>query len=194
MKKVLRFTAMVALMLCTTAVMADEMKENLKATKNAKSLIFELSEISNNTNIQFMDSDNNVIYSSYATSKKGFRKKFDLSKLEEGLYSFKLEGDIKIITYTVVLKKDDVTIIDKSEYTKPVFRTRGDIVLVNLLNSSKDGVSINVYDSSDRLLFTEEVSDSLTVEKAIDFEKAYAGEYRIIVKDAHGVYSKTITK
>ncbi len=194
MKKVLRFTAMVALMLCTTAVMADEMKENLKATKNAKSLIFELSEVSNNTNIQFMDSDSHVIYSSYASSKKAFRKKFDLSNLEEGLYTFKLDGEIKTITYTIILEKEGVTIIDKSEYTKPVFTQRGNIVLVNLLNSSKDGVSINVYDSSDRLLFTEEVSNSLTVEKAIDFGTAFEGEYTVIVKDVHGSYSKTIKK
>ncbi|MBU2998065.1 hypothetical protein KO500_16610 [Cellulophaga baltica] len=194
MRNFLKFTAVVALMLCTTAVMADEMKENLKATKNAKSLIFELSEISNNTNIQFMDSDNHVIYSSYASSKKGFRKKFDLSKLSEGVYTFKLDGAIKTVTYTVALDAEGVTVIDKVEYTKPVFTQRGNIVLVNLLNDTKEGVSINVYDSSDRLLFTEEVADSLTFEKAIDFGTAFEGEYTVTVKDAHGVYSTIVTK
>ena len=94
MKKVLKFTVMAALLFSTVTAMANEPKMSLIADNNAKSLIFKLDVKTKDTRIQFLDSENNVIYYDNSISK-GFSKKFDLSKLSIGTYTFKMEDDIK---------------------------------------------------------------------------------------------------
>lgn len=74
----------------------------------------------------------------------------------------------------------------------PVFIKRGETVLMNLLNLSKDKVSLRVYDSQNRLVFHENIEGRLVVEKAFNFEKAFEDQYTIVVSDVHGTYRETV--
>jgi|SRR5690606_8260561 len=74
----------------------------------------------------------------------------------------------------------------------PVFVTRGQTVLMNLLNLSQDKVSLKVYDSLGRLVFKETVDGKLVVEKAFNFEKAFEDRYTIVVSDNNGTYKETV--
>jgi len=192
MKKVLKFTVMAALLFSTVIAMANEPKESLVADNAAKSLIFELDVTSQDTKIQFLDSQNNVIYSDNSIAK-GFRKKFDLSKLTMGTYTFKMDDASKLITYTILIEGDSIAIVEKTENSKPIFRSKDGMVYINLLNRDLKNVHIKVYDESERLLFAETLTDKLIVEKAINFKKAFKGEYTISVKDSNGVYLENIS-
>tara|TARA_R110000868_G_scaffold98706_2_gene271731 strand:+ start:17715 stop:18299 length:585 start_codon:yes stop_codon:yes gene_type:complete len=192
MKRVLKFTVMAALVFNTITAMANEPKMKLVADNEAKSLVFELDITSKDTKIQFVDSDNNVIYSDYNFATKGLRKKFDLSKLQKGVYTFKMDNATKLVTYTILIEENGISILEKAENTKPIFRVKEGMVFINLLNRDMQKVDIKVYDASDRLLFSEAITDKLVVEKAINFKKAFKGEYTITVKDTNGVYSKNI--
>lgn len=192
MKTVLKFTVMAALLFHTVTAMANEPKMKLIADNEAKSLVFELDITSIDTKIQFVDSDNNVIYSEDNLVAKGLRKKFDLSKLQKGVYTFKMDNAIKLVTYTILIEGARISILSKTEATKPVFRIKEGMVFINLLNKGMEKVAIKVYDASDRLLFSEAITDKLVVEKAINFKQAFKGEYTIMVKDANGVYTKNM--
>lgn len=74
----------------------------------------------------------------------------------------------------------------------PVFVTRGQTVLMNLLNLSQDKVSLKVFDSLGRLVFQETVDGKLVVEKAFNFEKAFEDRYTIVVSDAKGTYKEVV--
>lgn len=192
MKKVLKFTVMAALLFSTVTAMANEPKMSLVADNAAKSLIFKLDVKTKDTKIQFLDSENNVIYYDNSVSK-GFSKKFDLSKLEMGAYTFKMDDSLKLVTYTIIIEDKGISILEKTEMVKPVFRTKDGMVYINLLNKELKNVDIKVYDSSERLLFAETLTDKLIVEKAINFKKAFKGDYTISVKDANGVYLENIS-
>ena len=43
-------------------------------------------------------------------------------------------------------------------------------------------IRIKVIDDSGRILYREVIEDELVVEKAFNFENAYAGEYRVVVE------------
>lgn len=193
MKKVLKFTAMAALVLGTFTASANELKLNVATDKDAKSLIFELDMVSADTKIQFLDSENNVIYSNSNVKTTSLRKKFDLSKLEKGVYTFKVDGTTLVTTYAILIDGEAISILNKDEVIKPVFRMKDNMVYINLLNLDKKDVEIKVYDSSDRVLYTQKISDALIVEKAINFKTAYKGDYTIAVKNANGVYTENVS-
>ncbi|SIS99770.1 hypothetical protein SAMN05421766_106184 [Zobellia uliginosa] len=183
---------MIALLFSTTVGLANEPKLSVVPNENVKSFVYELDTQSGSTTIKFIDAEQNVIF--FEKVEKGaYAKKFDLSNLEDGLYFFKSEDELKTISYTISIVGSDVKVIDRKENSKPVFRVKEGMVYLNLLNLDKKNVNIQVYDSSNRLVFSEKREGEMTIEKAFDFTKAYSGDYTVVVRDSKETYYKEIS-
>tara|TARA_R110000868_G_scaffold165061_2_gene398001 strand:+ start:582 stop:1166 length:585 start_codon:yes stop_codon:yes gene_type:complete len=193
MKTVLKFTVMAALLMNTVTAMANEPKMKLVADSDTKSLVFELDEVSKDAKIQFLDSENNIIYSSSSFKSNVLRTKYDLSKLEEGVYTLRMDSISKEIVYTILIDGSSISVIETSETNKPSFRIKDGMVFINFFNKELKNVDIKVYDESDRILHSEVVSNKLIVEKAINFKNAYKGNYTVTIKSTDGVYSENIS-
>ena len=76
-------------------------------------------------------------------------------------------------------------------YNEPYFTTDGDRVLVRLLNVDLAEIRIKVIDNSGRVLFQEVIEDEVVIEKTINFENAFEGEYRIVVEQGNEQFIKT---
>ena len=182
---------MLALMLTVSTSFANSETLTLETRKESKSLVFTM-DAQKETTIRLMDADNNIIYSDMV-SEATYSKRFNLKNLSNGTYYFTTEDALKKIIYTISVEGSVVKILKKKEYPKAVFRTNGRMVYINLLNTKKEDVKIEVYDSSNRLVFSEKREDELIIEKAINFEDAYAGSYTIVVKDSEDSYYKSIS-
>lgn len=191
MKKVLRSAAMIALMFGALTINANEGKLSLFNKGTTKSVVFELDSKAGDTTIKLFDANSNVIYFENI-EKLTYSKRFDLKSLKDGVYFFSSEDALKTVTYTINVDKSNVTIPDKVEDTKPVFRKKEDIVYLNFLNLAKGDVKIEVFDSSNRLVFSEKWKDTMIIEKAINFKKAYIDSYTIVVKEGGKAYYETV--
>jgi len=63
----------------------------------------------------------------------------------------------------------------------PVFKRKGDKLLVSFLNADQVMVEIRVLDSQNNVVYKERVAGDLIVEKAFDFSKAFNDTYKIVV-------------
>ncbi len=192
MKTIFKLSVVVAFMFVTVAGMANEPKLSLVANEAVKSLVFKLDASSNQTMIRIIDTNDNVIYSENVKGEGAYIKKFDLKNLDSGIYFLEMENSLKIIEFTIDVKDTNLEIMGRKENAKPVFRTKGDVVFLNLLNLEQKDVFIKVYDSSYRLLYSEVLSDKLLVEKAFNFERAKKDSYTVVVKDKTNTYYKDI--
>lgn len=192
MKTISKITVLIAFLFVTVAGLANEPKLNLIPGADAKSLVFQLDGQSGKTMIQIVDTQNNVIYSELLKKEGVYSKKFDLKKLETGIYFMNVENSLKVVEYTLDVKDATVEILDRKESSKPVFRTKGDKLYLNLLNLEQKDVNIKVYDSSYRLVYSETLKDKLLVEKAFNFESAVKDSYTVVVKDKFNTYYKDI--
>ncbi len=190
MKKVIKLTAAIALMFVTVTGMANEPKILLQGSE--KSFVFELDSRSTATIIQLVDIDDNIIFKETVLKGTDYAKRFDLNKLESGDYYLKVQDPIKEIVYTVNLDGAGTKVIAKKENNKPVFRKEGNIVFLNLLNLDLDKVKIDVYDSSNRVLFSERIDGMSIVQKAFNFEQAFKDSYTVVVKDGGNIYYEDI--
>ena len=191
MKTIMKFITVVAFMFITMVGLAKEPKLSIVSKNDMKSLVFELDSQSKETLIKFMDSNDKVMYSE-SVSNEIYLKKFNLKKLSDGFYYFLADDSERSILYKISLEDNDVRIIDRKENAKPVFRTKGDKVFLNLLNLDKEKVEIKVYDSQDRVVYIETLNDQLLVEKAFNFEKAYKDSYTVVIKNSNDIYYKNI--
>ncbi len=85
---------------------------------------------------------------------------------------------------------DSVSITKGDEVLKPYFRVAKEKLFVNFLNLDKSKVVIKIYDEEYRVVFSETVTEEMIIEKAFNFESAYAGNYRVVVSDTSKSYSE----
>lgn len=88
MKTISKISVLVALLLVSVAGIANEPKLNLILGADAKSLVFQLDGQSGKTTIQIPGTKNNLIYSEVLKREGDYSKKFDLKRLETGVYCF----------------------------------------------------------------------------------------------------------
>jgi hypothetical protein len=192
MKTILKLSAIVAFMFTSAVGMANEEKLSIVADESAKSLVFKLEGQSGQTSVKIVDANQNIIFSESFKKEGDYNKKFDFKYLESGVYSLKMENDLKVIEYTLNVMDDTLKVVDRKESAKPVFRAKGDKVFLNLLNLGQKDVAIKVYDSSYRVVYSETLTDTLLVEKAFNFESAKKDSYTVVVKDNNNTYYKDI--
>lgn len=78
------------------------------------------------------------------------------------------------------------------ETSTPAVQARGKKVYVNLLNLDGQTVTVKVYDQDSRLLYLKNFEASPVVEKAFNFEEAYAGTYSVVVNDGEETYAASV--
>jgi hypothetical protein len=191
MKNVIKLTTVIALFIATTINAANV---KLGLTPNAaKTLTFSLNDIKQETTIKLIDAEGKMIYTEGITAKEAYIKRFDLGKLEKGNFYLEVENELRVITYDLELGDTAVVIKKRKEKSKPVFREKGSIVFLNLLNLEKKTIRIKVVDSLDRVVFEETVKDEAIVEKVFNFEDAFEDKYTLIVSDNKETYYKNIS-
>ncbi|SHJ85582.1 hypothetical protein SAMN04488513_11095 [Pseudozobellia thermophila] len=182
---------MIALMFGTMTASANEGKLSLVTTENTKSVVFELDADAGKTTIKLLDKDSNVIYFENV-EKEAYVKKFDLQNLKDGQYYFLTDDALRTTTYVINVKGSKVAILDKKEDTKPVYRSKDGVIYLNHLNLDKSKVNVNVFDSSDRLVFSQEWKDTMVVEKVFNFKNAFKDTYTLVLSDGDKSYYETI--
>ena len=78
-------------------------------------------------------------------------------------------------------------------FLDPVFSRKGDKLFMNLLNLDKETVTIKVYDSEGRLVYTDKNSGELIVQKAFNFENAIKDTYKVVIFDGEKRFEETVT-
>ncbi|WP_396633754.1 hypothetical protein [Maribacter sp. R86514] len=189
MKNLVKFTTVVAFMLATVAGMAREPKLNLLSAGKAKSVVLTMDASTNGVQVKLMDSDLNVIYSEKMTEGQ-FSKKLNLKDLTDGVYFLSADDNMTAYSYTIVLDNDNVKIVESDEEIKPFFRKTDNMIFMNYLNLDRADMSIKIYDTESRTVFTQEVADELIVEKAFNFTDAFPGTYTVTVKSAGKTYTE----
>ena len=189
MKNLVKFTTVVAFMFATVAGMAREPKLNLLSVGKAKSVVLTMDASSKGVQVMLKDADLNVIYVE-KMSEGQFSKKLNLKDLTDGVYYLSADDNVKNYSYTIVLKNNTVNIVDMAEDIKPFFRKTSNMIYLNYLNLDKSKLSIKIFDTESRTVFTQEVTDEMIVEKAFNFTDAFPGTYTVSIKSS----GKTFTE
>jgi hypothetical protein len=191
MKTNLKFTTMIALMFTIVVGLAKEPKLSLVTNGQSKSLVVELDTQHDKTFLKIIDEEQNIIFSEQI-SENSYTKKFDLNELENGSYYFELDDSLRTLVYPISVENKEVKILKRIENTKPVFRKKGEMLFLNLLNLDSEDVQIKVFDSNNRTLFKEVIKNETVITKAFNFESAYEDHYTVVVKEGKNIYYEDI--
>ena len=188
MKTIKKLTLSTAFLFITAFGMANKIDLRIVKDEDSKTLVFRYDNLSTDATLKFIDEQGNVIFAEALEDKTEYLKRFNLNSLETGTYFLEVEDAVKETEYTILVEDSGISIENKLEKNKPVFRKKDGMVYLNLLNLSKKEVEIKVIDNNDRVVYSQVFKNEGLIEKAFNFKNAYSGRYNIIVKNFNDKY------
>ena len=192
MKTIKKLTLSTAFLFITAFGMANKIDLRIVPAEDSKTLVFKYDNLSTDATLKFIDEQGNVIFSETLEDKAEYLKRFNLNSLETGTYFLEVEDAVKETEYTILVEDSGISIENKLEKNKPVFRKKDGLVYLNLLNLSKKEVEIKVFDNDNRVVFNQVFEKEERIEKAFNFKNAYSGRYNIMVKNLNDKYFEEV--
>ena len=137
-----------------------------------------------------------TIYKQVIKASGNYSKTFDLTNLNDGLYTTELEKDFEIIIQKIEVKDGFVTFLKEQNETifKPVIRTEGDLILISKITFNKEPLKVTLYYNNNKIL-TEDVDgkDEKILNKVYKLSKSIKGAYKVVIYSDDRMYVKDFT-
>ena len=181
MKTIKRRVLVVVFMLGTLFNYANNEKEFNK-TIDAKKVKVVFKDVKKGQLLSVKDKNGLQLHSETVSSQGELIKFFDLSTLNNGVYTIELNKEFKIVIKSLLIKDNNVSFIKDSEKIifKPVIRNKENLVLISKVNFDKKPVKITLF-YNDEVIYSETLKDELMLKRVYRLDKELRGNYTVIV-------------
>jgi septin family protein len=157
-------------------------------TVTVKSFILSSKEMTFN----IYDQNGLSIYSEDVNSINRDRK-YNLSKLAIGQYTFEISNELKTIRNRFELRSNSIELIgDEETLFLPIIKNQGNKIDVNMMSLSQP-VNIQIKDQFDNVLLNETYVNSV-VQKRFDISRLTPGEYVLSINSNGRYFYESIQK
>ena len=162
----------------TNAVAVKRVKVAYKAVKKGNALT-----IKNENGV--------TIYKQILQTAGNYSKTFDLTNLENGLYTTELEKDFEIIVKKFEVKDGFVTFYKKQNEVifKPVIRTEGNLVLISKIEFEDEPLDVTLY-YNDAIILSDKVNGEKILNRVYRLSEAEKGAYKVVINSDNRTYIK----
>ena len=180
MKNILKKATMLALVLGTLSVNAKVTEIN----NSEDATVVQFGFVRKGAQIFIKDAQDYLLYKYKVDQTGQFFKSFDFTTLPNGEYFFEVheERTIQIMPFEVA--EGHVNFEEKDNYTvfKPVLRSIDSKVTFNWLTVKNDPLEVRIYDTKDRLLYKEKVTNKNEVKRVFNMSNAKNTDFVFTVK------------
>jgi hypothetical protein len=130
--------------------------------------------------VSITDTEGRILYSE--TLDKGSKRAivYNLSKLDDGEYTFLSKAGHQEVTKILEVKDEQLKVVSKEIENKPIFNVKNDMVLINYLNDKNKDIKISLEDNIS-IYYTKEMGTDIDFRKAIDISKLSRGAYYVVL-------------
>jgi Secretion system C-terminal sorting domain len=159
-------------------------------------IILNLGDVSEEISIRLMDDNQKVLMSESVKDVKGFIKKYNISRLDDGNYTMVITKKTIRTTQPFSIEKGMVKMseTDKKEKFLPTLSFQNDKLDVNVLLVNYSNITIKLYDNEGREVMNDKHYAEFKLNKRYDLSKLPAGAYIAEVKAGDETFSYTVTK
>ncbi|WP_405609872.1 hypothetical protein [Polaribacter sp. Asnod1-A03] len=136
-----------------------------------------------------------TVYKEKIKNTGNYSKTFDLTNLEDGLYTTELEKDFESVVTKIRIKDGKATFLEsnKKKIYKPIVRTEGNLVLISKIALNNKPLSVDLYYEGNLINSETLKSDDGIVNRVYKLSEVEKGNYQVIIKADNKVYTKDIT-
>lgn len=195
MKRILKFSLVLATVALTTAnAHAGNVDFSLDLKKaEGKTVSFTLKEIKE-INLAIYDASDILLYQEKVNSDAEVNRTYDLNAFPQGVYFLEAESATKISRYKieVVGNVAKLSVDAVSEVFKPVFASKNGIVTMNMLNTTKAPVTVQLFNSNDIEMYSKKFTDEMNVGEIFDMSNMQGEKCTFVVTSDGKTFVETV--
>ncbi|RLJ79818.1 hypothetical protein [Pedobacter alluvionis] len=194
MKKFLKIGLIAALFFTATGVHANDDDFTLKVKGEKEKFIRFSVDKAENVNLSLIDVYDEVLFEENIHASAASSKVYDLNELPDGKYTLKVESDVKVAKYNVVIKNGEALVSEPkiSNIVKPVYTKKDQVITLNLENLENSPVEVKVYNEYNDVVYNEVFQDKSQLVKKFNVGKTDSKELTFVVKYKEESFVKTI--
>lgn len=182
MKTTLKVTLVLALALLAGNLFASgNLKLNIHPLNDEKAFV-SISALTNaDLKISITDDCGNLVY--YQESEApatNYRKVFNFSELENGIYSMKVVSNDLVTERQIKKTTNNIAIGDERTVGKPFFCVDDNILKYSYMNYAQENIVFHLY-GNDQEIYKRNVGSDFIVQQALGLSKLRQGQYQAVL-------------
>jgi len=167
---------------------------NMETTESEFTLVEISSANMSNYEVKVRDAFGEHVYSNKTVIPgSSVKKKYDFSKLEDGIYWFSVKVDKQTTTNKFEVSNGGVEVLESRKSIDPYFAFENDMLKFTCMNPELEKVKLLVYDMSGNVLVEKNLGNDLAIHKALDFSKRTKGNYDVVLVNDIEIFEHTVT-
>jgi len=191
--KTIKKITLVALMLGTLIGYANEDKKNTD-NKAKRTVKVQFNNVKKGQYLTIKNEQGNSVYSNVIENAGNYSRTFDISYLQDGIYTAELNKDFEIIVKTFYVKNGLVTFLknDAEKVFKPVIRNKENLLYISKLDFSQDALKVTIYYKG-HVIHSEMVEGEDHLNRVYKLSKNEVGNYKVVINSDNRTFEKNIT-
>jgi len=195
MKTMLKVTLVIAFAAFANTLFATgNLKMNVIPVSGEKAIVAISSVSDSNFQISMTDEKGQIgYYKETSDSVENYRKMFDLSQLDPGVY--KITVKCNNLTTQREFRKTyyDIKVGEEKTVLEPFFSYKNGLLRCTYLNFSKENLTLYFFENNE-LLYTKNIGRNFNVNEALNLSKLKDGTYQAILSTGDNDYLYTVEK
>ena len=133
-----------------------------------------------------------VFYKETKSPATNYKRKYDFSKLENGVYFFTVKMDNESKETKFNIDNGKMTVLKQTKMVEPIFMFNGNQLKLTYLNYEGEKTSLTVYDSNRNQLYKKDLNLDFVTQHGLDFSNAARGSYRAVMSAGNNAFSYDI--
>lgn len=176
-----------------SAVATEIPKMNVVAVDETKAYVVAITSPDVASEVSIVAENGEVVYYKRTKAASEFKSVLNLSQLEDGIYTIKLETGKSSAQRKMEISQGKVAVKPLQVTLDPFFAYDGKMLKLTYLNYEKIHMSMLVYNGS-QLVEEFKLGNNFNIQRAFDLSKLVKGEFDFVLAGTNQDYSYKITK
>ncbi|WP_339661269.1 hypothetical protein [uncultured Polaribacter sp.] len=193
MKTIKNRVLVVVFMLVTLCNYANNVKD-FNEIVNAKKVKVVFDNVKKGQQLTVKDNNGTELHSESVKSEGELIKFFDLSSLNDGIYTIELNKYFTVAVKILEVKNKNVVIVEDSEKVifKPIIKNKEDLVLISKIDFDKKPLKVAIFFNGS-VIFSETIKGEIILQRAYRLDKNIKGDYKVVVYCEDDNYTNEFT-
>lgn len=188
------FMVLVALVIVTNVFATEKEKMSILPFENTKALVSVLNETPTANEVSISSENGKILFYKRSTRKvENYKQVFDLSRLEDGTYEFKVKAGSTTVKREMNIIDGNIQMQKPRKEIDPYFAYANNRVNISYLNFANENVTVKVFNKRE-MIFSADIGDEFKVNRALNLSNLETGDYDIMLANNNKKYWFSVTR